>query len=155
MPFGLTNAPAAFMRLMNTVLKPYLDKLFVVYVDDVQIYSKTEAEHVAHVNSVLSTLAQENLHVKISKCSFAQDSTTFLGYRVSSKGLSVDPKKVAVVANWPLPTNITSTRSFPGLTAFYRRFIKDYATIAAPLTDLTKTTVPFPATLPQAAIDAF
>ena len=155
MPFGLTNAPAAFMRLMNNVLKPYLDKFVVVYLDDVLIYSKTEAEHIAHVNSVLSTLAQENLRVKITKCSFAQDSTTFLGYRVSSKGLSVDPKKVAAVANWPLPTDITSTRSFLGFTAFYRRFIKDYATIAAPLTDLTKTTVPFPATLPQAAIDAF
>ena len=155
MPFGLTNAPAAFMRLMHTVLKPYLDKFVVVYLDDVLIYSKTEAEHIAHVNAVLSTLAQENLRVKITKCSFAQDSTTFLGYRVSSKGLSVDPKKVAAVSNWPLPHDITSTRSFLGFTAFYRRFIPNYATLAAPLTDLTKTTVPFPATLPQPALDAF
>jgi hypothetical protein len=155
MPFGLTNAPAAFMRLMHTVLKPYLDKFVVVYLDDVLIYSKTEADHITHINAVLSTLASENLRVKISKCSFAQDSTTFLGYRVSAQGLSVDPKKVAAVADWPLPHDITSTRSFLGFTAFYRRFIKDYATLAAPLTDLTKTTVPFPDTLPQAALDAF
>lgn len=155
MPFGLTNAPAAFMRLMHNVLKPYLDKFVVVYLDDVLIYSKTEADHISHVNTVLSTLAQDNLRVKLSKCSFAQDSTTFLGYRVSAQGLSVDPKKVAAVADWPLPHDITSTRSFLGFTAFYRRFIKDYATIAAPLTDLTKTTVPFPETLPQAALDAF
>ena len=155
MPFGLTNAPAAFMRLMHSVLKPYLDDFVIVYLDDVLIYSKTEAEHIAHVNAVLSTLASENLRVKLSKCSFAQDSTSFLGYRVSSQGLSVDPKKVAAVADWPLPHDITSTRSFLGFTAFYRRFIKDYATLAAPLTDLTKTTVPFPETLPQAALNAF
>ena len=91
MPFGLTNAPAAFMRLMHTVLKPYLDEFVVVYLDDVLIYSKTEAEHIAHVNAVLSTLSQENLRVQISKCSFAQDSTTFLGYRL--QGTQRRPQK--------------------------------------------------------------
>lgn len=155
MPFGLTNAPAAFMRLMHTVLRPFLDKFVVVYLDDVLIYSKTEEEHLDHVNQVLATLANANLKVKLSKCSFAQDHTKFLGYQVSSKGLSVDPKKVAAVANWTLPHDLTSTRSFLGFCGFYRRFIKDFATIAAPLTDLTKTTVPFPSPLPQAAINAF
>ena len=105
-------------------------------------------DHITHINAVLFTLASENLRVKLSECSFAQDSTTFLGYRVSAQGLSVDPKKVSAVSNWPLPHDITSTRSFLDFSASYRHFIPNYATLAAPFTDLTKTTVPFPATLP-------
>ena len=155
LPFGLTNAPSAFMRLMHDVLRPYIDKFVVVYLDDVLIYSKDEQSHLDHVRAVLQAFDAANLKAKISKCSFAQASTRFLGYLVSPSGLSPDPKKVASVTDWPLPHDITSTRSFLGFTGFYRRFIKDYSKIAAPLTDLTKTTVPFPSTLPPAAIDSF
>eukprot|EP00798_Chlamydomonas_sp_ICE-L_P014004 gene14005-19938_t len=91
----------------------------------------------------------------ISKCTFAQPKTVFLGFQVSSDGLSVDPKKIAAVADWSLPHDSQSTRSFLGFTGFYRRFIKDYAKIAAPLTELTKTSKPFPHPLPQPAVDAF
>eukprot|EP00798_Chlamydomonas_sp_ICE-L_P020252 gene20252-27006_t len=92
---------------------------------------------------------------KISKCTFAQPKTVFLGFQVSSDGLSVDPKKIAAVADWSLPHDSQSTRSFLGFTGFYRRFIKDDAKIAAPLTELTKTSKPFPHPLPQPAVDAF
>eukprot|EP00798_Chlamydomonas_sp_ICE-L_P016446 gene16446-22665_t len=91
----------------------------------------------------------------ISKCTFAQPKTVFLGFQVSSSGLSVDPKKIAAVANWSIPHDFQSTRSFLGFTGFYRRFIKDYAKIAAPLTELTKTSKPFPHPLPQPAVNAF
>ena len=112
------------------------------------IYSKTESDHITHVHSVLSNLASENLRVKLSERTFAQDSTTFLSYRVSAQGLRVDPKNVSAVSNWPLSHDITSTRSFLHFTASYRRFIPNYATLAAPLTDLTKppslSLTPFP-----------
>ena len=155
LPFGLTNAPSSFMRLMNNVLSEYLDKFVVVFLDDVLIYSKSEADHVQHVEMVLNKLRAANLHVKMSKCKFAQSSTTFLGYVVSAEGLKVDPRKIAAVADWPTPTDLHSVRSFLGFCGFYRRFVKDYAKIAHALTELTKTTVPFPKTLPQAALDAF
>ena len=143
------------MRLMNNVLSEYLDKFVVVFLDDVLIYSKSEADHVQHVEMVLNKLRAANLHVKMSKCKFAQSSTTFLGYVVSAEGLKVDPRKIAAVADWPTPTDLHSVRSFLGFCGFYRRFVKDYAKIAHALTELTKTTVPFPKTLPQAALDAF
>jgi RNase H-like domain found in reverse transcriptase/Reverse transcriptase (RNA-dependent DNA polymerase)/Integrase zinc binding domain/Retroviral aspartyl protease/DNA N-6-adenine-methyltransferase (Dam) len=155
LPFGLTNAPATFMRLMNDTLRPYLDKFVVVYLDDVLIFSRTESEHIEHIDLVLTTLAQAQLKVKISKCSFAQPSTKFLGFIVSKDGISVDPKKVAAVSNWTMPADVTGIRSFLGFTGFYRRFIKDYAKIASPLTALTKTTVPFPKLIPMEAIEAF
>lgn len=155
LPFGLTNAPSSFMRLMHNVLRPYLDKFAVAFIDDVLIYSKTEEEHLHHLDLVLTALQTANLHVKMSKCNFAQSSTTFLGYVVSSAGLAVDPRKVAAVADWPLPHDLHSTRAFLGFTGFYRRFIKDYAKLAAALTSLTKTTTPFPSSLPRDAIDSF
>ncbi|GAX84689.1 hypothetical protein CEUSTIGMA_g12110.t1 [Chlamydomonas eustigma] len=155
MPFGLTNAPAAFMRQMSHVLKAYLDKFVVCYLDDVLIYSKTEAEHLQHIQLVLEAFDRCNLKVKLPKCSFAQSSTRFLGYLVSAQGLSVDPKKVSAVPDWPLPSDLTSVRSFLGFTGFYRRFIRDYAKLAAPLTDLTRSTVPFPPVLPPSAVDSF
>jgi transposase InsO family protein len=155
LPFGLTNAPASFMRLMNDTLGPHLDKFVVVYLDDILIFSKTEKDHLEHVAIVLTALAAKKLKIKISKCSFAQPSTTFLGYKVSNQGLSVDSTKVLAVADWPLPHDITSTRAFLGFTGFYRRFIEGYALISSPLSDLTRTLVPFPSVLPQAAVDSF
>lgn len=155
MPMGISNGPSSFMRLMNDVLRPYIDKFCVAFLDDVLIYSRSEAEHLDHIKKVLAALDAANLKCKISKCSFAQESTSFLGFCVSKDGVSVDPKKVSAVTTWPLPHDLTSTRSFLGFTGFFRRFIKDYAKISAPLSSLTRSTVPFPSVLPQDAIDAF
>jgi hypothetical protein len=155
LPFGLTNAPTAFQRLMTQIFQPYLNKFVVTFLDDVVTYSRTEEDHLRHIGLVLAKLDEFGLKMKLSKCSFAQASIPYLGFIVSGTSLRMDPAKVAAVADWPLPSDQQGIRSFLGFTGFYRRFIRDYATIAAPLTDLTKTTVPFPATLPPAAVDAF
>ena len=155
LPFGLTNAPAAFMRLMNNVLRPLIGVSCLAFLDDIIIFSKTEEDHLRHVEEVLDALSAANLKVKLSKCSFGQPQTKFLGLIVSDKGISADPAKVAAISSYPLPTDLPSLRSFLGFTVFYRRFIKGYSTIAAPLTSLTRTTVPFPSRLPPAAIAAF
>lgn len=68
MPFELINAPATFMDLMNRVFKNYLDKLVVVFIDDVLIYSRTKEEHTEHLRSVLEILRREKLYAKYSKC---------------------------------------------------------------------------------------
>ena len=155
LPFGLTNAPATFMNLMNDVLSPFLDKFVVVYIDDILIYSKSPEDHLHHLQQVLSVLSANDLHVKLKKCTFGRTSTEFLGHIVSADGVKVDPKKVAAVAAWPVPTTITEVRAFLGFLNHYRRFIPHFSAIAAPLTDLTRSTTAFPSSLPPAALDAF
>ena len=94
MSFGLTNAPAYFMYLMNSVFMPELDKFIMVFIDDILIYSKNEAEHEQHLRIVLQCLRDHKLYAKFSKCEFWLDTVKFLGHTISSEGISVDPSKV-------------------------------------------------------------
>ncbi|KAK1601970.1 hypothetical protein QYE76_027075 [Lolium multiflorum] len=138
MPFGLSNAPSTFMRLMNHILRPLIGKSVVVYFDDILIYSKTLEDHVQHVREVLCILRHEKLYANLPKCTFAQNKLVFLGFVVSANGIEVDSSKVEAIHNWPTPTNVGQVRSFHGLAGFYRRFVKDFSTIACPLNELTK-----------------
>ena len=143
MPFGLTNAPSTFMRLMNHVLRAFIGKFVVVYFDDILIYSKTLEEHVAHIQQVLDVLRKEKLFANLEKCTFCTDQVVFLGFVVSGSGIQVDESKVKAIKDWPTPTNVSQVRSFHGLAGFYRRFVRDFSTIAAPLNELTKKGVAF------------
>ncbi|RDX81576.1 Retrovirus-related Pol polyprotein from transposon 17.6, partial [Mucuna pruriens] len=143
MPFGLTNAPSTFMRLMNHVLRSFIEKFVVVYFDDILIYSKTLDEHVKHLHVVLNTLRENKLYGNLKKCSFCLDSVVFLGFVISSKGISVDEEKVKAIREWPTPKNANEVRSFHGLASFYRRFVKNFSSIAAPLNELFKKDVVF------------
>jgi len=138
LPFGLTNAPAYFMDLMNRVFHPYLDKFVVVFIDDILVYSKSKEEHAEHLRIVLSTLTRHKLYAKFKKCDFWMEKVHFLGHVVTKEGISVDPAKIAAVVDWPRPTNVTEVRSFLGMEGYYRRFVKDFAKIASPLTQLLR-----------------
>eukprot|EP00171_Calliarthron_tuberculosum_P016938 IDg16938t1 len=138
MPMGLCNAPATFVALMNEVLQGLIDKCCVVYMDDILVYSKTRTEHFKHLKMVLERLRQHRLYVSPSKCSFMQTEVEFLGIIVDTTGMRVNPEKVKIVIEWPIPKSITEIRSFVGLVSFFRRFIKDFSTLARPLTELTK-----------------
>ncbi|KAI3451450.1 hypothetical protein Pfo_008115 [Paulownia fortunei] len=138
MPFGLTNAPATFSTLMNQVLHGFLDEFVVVYLDDIVVYSRTLEEHVRHLRKVLERLREHELYAKVSKCSFAQKSTHFLGHIVERGRIRMDPKKVQAIQEWQPPNNVHEVRSFLGLANYYRRFVKGYSEIARPLTDLTR-----------------
>jgi hypothetical protein len=143
MPFGLTNAPSTFMRLMNHVLRSFIGKFVVVYFDDILIYSKTFDEHVDHLHAVLNVLRENKLFANLKKCSFCLESVVFLGFVISSKGISVDEEKVKAIREWPVPRNANEVRSFHGLASFYRRFVKNFSSIAAPLNELVKKNVVF------------
>lgn len=136
MPFGLTNAPATFQTLMNSILRPFLDKFVIVYLDDVLIYSRTSEEHKHHLRLVLQALREHKLYAKLTKCEFWRDTLPFLGHIISQEGISMDPDKLAAIKQWPIPTTVTQLQSFLGLANYYRRFVKDYSFIAAPLTTL-------------------
>jgi len=143
MPFGLTNAPSTFMRLMNHVLRAFIGKFVVVYFDDILIYHKTLEEHAEHVKQVLDVLRKEKLFANLEKCTFCTDQVVFLGFVVSGQGIQVDKSKIKAIKEWPTPENVNQVRSFHGLAGFYRRFVKDFSTIAAPLNELTKKGVAF------------
>jgi len=143
MPFGLTNAPSTFMRLMNHVLRDFIGRFVVVYFDDILVYSKSMEEHQEHLREVLSTLRSAQLYGNLKKCDFCTNEVVFLGFVVSEQGLSVDKEKVKAVQDWPTPTSISQVRSFHGLASFYRRFVRDFSTIAAPLTEITKKNTQF------------
>jgi RNase H-like domain found in reverse transcriptase/Reverse transcriptase (RNA-dependent DNA polymerase)/Integrase zinc binding domain len=136
MPFGLTNAPATFMTLMNDIFREYLDQFVIIYLDDILIYSKTKGEHMQHVNLVLRKLRENRLYGKLSKCEFFKEEVEYLGHYISSQGISVDQQKINAVKTWPIPTNISELRSFLGLASYYRKFVKGFSAIAAPLTQL-------------------
>src|SRR5215203_3060375 len=143
MPFGLTNAPSTFMRLMNHVLREFIGKFVVVYFDDILIYSRNESDHIIHIRHVLQVLRDNKLYGNLEKCTFCKDKVIFLGYVVSQHGVEVDESKNEAIHNWPTPMNVSQVRSFHGLAGFYRRFVKDFSTIACPLNELTKKNVPF------------
>ncbi|GAU37387.1 hypothetical protein TSUD_22610 [Trifolium subterraneum] len=110
MPFGLTNAPATFQSLMNHIFQHALRKYVLVFFDDILIYSSTWQDHLKHLDVVLGVLQENTLFIKLSKCSFGVMEIEYLGHMVTGQGL----------------------------TGYYKRFIKSYAKIASPLTDLLK-----------------
>ena len=135
---GLTNAPGTFQNIMNDVLKDVIGKFVLVYLDDVVIFSRSDQEHMLHLNIVLEVLRRHKLYAKLSKCKFVQSELKFLGHIISAKGIQVDPAKVSVVKDWPVPRSRHDMQKFLGLTNYFRKFILGYAKLVEPLQQLTK-----------------
>jgi hypothetical protein len=138
MPFGLCNAPATFQALMNDVLRPFLRRFVLVFFDDILIYSSSCANHLRYLRAVFTILQQHRLFVKRSKCAFGERSIAYLGHVISEVGVAMDPAKVQAVSAWPQPRSARVVRRFLGLAGYYRKFVQDYSSIAAPLTALLK-----------------
>jgi transposase InsO family protein len=113
-----------------------LGRFVQVYCDDILIFSKTREEHLVHVRMVLETLRHHKLYAKASKCQFGRSSVGFLGHVISERGVAVDPRKVAAVAEWATPQSCTDVRRFVGLANYYRKFVLRFSALAAPLTAL-------------------
>lgn len=137
MPFGLCNAPSTFERLMETIFAGLQWDTLLIYLDDIIVFGKTIEDELHRLRVVFQRLRKANLKLKPKKCALFQTSVSFLGHIVSASGISTEPDKVAAVSQWPTPTCVTNVRSFLGLASYYRRYIKDFGTIANPLNRLT------------------
>ncbi|GJJ75505.1 hypothetical protein EMPS_07863 [Entomortierella parvispora] len=142
-PFGLTNAPASFSNMMLRVLDPVLDKWVVVYLDDLLIYSKTKKEHLQHLRSVLALLRKNGLYAKLSKCSFMQDETEFLGHTITKDGIKTSAGLSKAISDWPTPKSTKDVQQFLGLAQFYQQYVSGFAGIALPLSSLLANNTPF------------
>jgi len=139
MPFGLTNAPATFQTSVNTILRKFINVFVIVYLDDVLVYSKGKEEHVQHLELVLQAIQTAGLFVKPSKCEFMKEELEFCGHLVGFGRCKPTSDKVEVIRTWPQPTNIQEIRQFMGLAAYYRRYVRRFAAISAPIYELLKS----------------
>ena len=143
MPFGLCNAPATFQSMMDGIFHDLLDNGVIVYLDDILIYSDNVEEHTLLVQEVLSRLDKAGLGVNLKKSSFHLGKIEFLGYIISQQGIEMSSAKLEEVRNWATPRKVKDVQEFLGFANFYRRFIKDFAKVAVPLTILTRKDQPW------------
>ena len=137
-PFGLCNAPATFSRLMDRVLAGLHWETYLFYLDDIIVFSSTWEEHLARLRQAFERLRHANLKLGADKCTFAAKEVNYLGHKVTEEGLLPDPSLLAAIREIPPPKTPTEVHSFLGLAGYYRRYVKGFAAIAAPLHALTR-----------------
>ena len=140
MGMGLCNVPATFQRAINHALGNLLWKNCMVYLDDILVFSKSFSEHLSDIEEVLQKLRESNIKIKPSKCVWAAPSVKYLGHVVSLHGIAADPDKTRAILEFPIPKDKTQLKSFLGLASYYRRFIKDFSSVAKCLFELTSPT---------------
>ncbi len=138
MLFGLKNAPVTFQRLINDMLREYLDDFAITYLDDILIYSDDLEMHRRHVHKVLRKLSERVLYVKKSKSKFEAKEIKFLNYVIQSEQIEKNSKKTDAVRNWPSSKQVKKVQAFLRLTNYYQKFVPNYAKIAEPLTQLMR-----------------
>jgi len=137
MPFGLCNVGATFQRLMDLVMTGLAFEVCLC-LDDVIIFSSTLEEHFERLRMVLTSLSETGLKLKPSKCRLLQKEVAFLGHVVSEERIGTDPEKIRAITEWPVPENLRAVRAFLGLCSYYRKYVRDFARISAPLHALTR-----------------
>ncbi|OMO96556.1 reverse transcriptase [Corchorus capsularis] len=138
MPFGLTNALSTFQSAMNDLFRSHLRRSVLVFFDDILVYNPSWEAHLDHLSVVLDLLQTNQFYAKESKCTFGRSSIDYLGHIITGEGVKVDHSKIEAIVDWPTPSNLKALRGFLGLTGYYRKFVKGYAAIAAPLTNLLR-----------------
>jgi hypothetical protein len=143
MPFGLVNAPSVFQRFVDKALGPLRYEQVLVYMDDLLLPSSSVEEGLQLLNQVFELLDKAGLKLNLKKCSFLKTEIEYLGHHIGSGGITPGMKKTAAVDNFKRPTSVHEVRQFLGLAGYFRKFIRGFASIAFPLTELIKKDNPW------------
>ena len=144
MPFSPAGAPSTYQRFVSSILDSIKRPWLQVYIDDILIFSNDPDEHLAHIKEVTVILAKKNLYIRSEKCQWMRKSLDYLAFTIqgspnlASGGIKPSIKKNKVVTDWEIPKDVRHVQSFLGFTICYRRFIRDYSSIASPLYKLTE-----------------
>jgi len=139
MYFGLTNSPATFQAMMNDLFRDLINQGdMATFIDDILVTMDMEEGHDELVEEVLRRLEENDLFIKLEKCKWKVREVEFLGVVIGPKGVEMQKEKVEGVLNWLAPRNVKEVQKFLGLANYYRRFIKNFAKIVAPLHVLVK-----------------
>lgn len=138
-PFGLTCIPEKFQKFMEETLRGL--RGITCYLDDIAVTGRTRAEHIENLRALFERLREVGLRIKLEKCSFLQDSITYVGFIINKEGLHADPNKIKAIVSAPAPKDITQLRSFLGLVNYYAKFIPNLSTILYPLHRLLRKNV--------------
>ena len=138
MTFGLKNGPATFQRVMDNILREFIGKTCLVYMDDIIVFSTSLQEHIVNLSKIFEKLRTTNLKVQIDKCEFLRQEITYLGHLITKDGIKPDSKKISAILDYPLPKTQTEIKGFLGLLGYYRKFIKDFAKLTKPMTKCLK-----------------
>ena len=138
MPFGLNNAASTFQRTMELALQGLQWITCLIYIDDIIVFGRSFDEHISRIEEVFEMLRQAGLKLKPQKCCMLQNEVVFLGHVVTASGVKPNPINVSKILDWPQPKTAKQIKQFVAMGSYYRRYIKDFATIVRPMVELTK-----------------
>ena len=141
LPFGISSAPGIFQRVMESILSGIPG--VVVYIDDVLVTGKSEAEHLSALEEVLRRIMESGLRLRKDKCVFLAPSVVYLGHQIDAEGLHPVAEKVEAVQEAPAPKNVSELKSYLGLLTYYSRFLPNLSSELAPLYKLLKHNEPW------------
>lgn len=143
LPFGLINSPITFMCLMNNIFHQYLDKLVLLFIDDILIHSRNIEEYKEHLCIVRKVLREHQLYAKYSKCDFFKEKIQYLGHVITKDGIVVDPEKINTIMEWLVLKDVADIRSFMCLVGYYRQFVEGFSRVQTPLPLCKRNGKPF------------
>ena len=141
LPFGVTSSPALWQRTIDSILTNFPG--VCCFVDDILVAAKTESEHLNRLIAVFKRLHDNDVHIKPEKCVFLTKEISYLGFKITDKGLFKTDEKIRAIKESQAPTNVSEVRSFLGLVTFYSKFALNLSTMTAPIYQLTRKNVPF------------